>query len=123
MNASEKIARLRELREAASANGWQVERCAVWCGSASCNMCWPGPGTWNVGSGYSPEDAAAIVAAMNSLDALLECASVLADIAAQKTGAELDEDQYEHADFEGGYGIVIDKARAALQALAEGGGE
>jgi hypothetical protein len=56
-----------------------------------------------------------------ALPKLLECASVLADIAAQKTGAELDEDQYEHADFEGGYGIVIDKARLALQALAEGG--
>jgi hypothetical protein len=111
----ETIARLRELRAKATAGEW-----------------WASP---RVGYGidlilsgdvlvgeFSPDDAAAIVAAMNSLDALLECASVLADIAAQKTGAELDEDQYEHADFEGGYGIVIDKARAALQALAEGGG-
>jgi hypothetical protein len=64
-------------------------------------------------------NAAAIAAAMNSLDALLECASVLADIAAQKTGAELDEDQYDHADFEGGYGILIDKARRSLVQLQE----
>ncbi len=59
------------------------------------------------------------VALHDALPALLECASVLADIAAQKTGAELDEDQYDHADFEGGYGILIDKARRSLVQLQE----
>lgn len=38
----------------------------------------------------------------------------LTKIASSKTAVELDEDQYEHADFEGGYGILIDIARTAL---------
>jgi hypothetical protein len=101
-DASQAIARLRELRGLATKGKWSAFSHPE-LGELSCY------------------DAAAIVAAMNSLESLLACASVLADIAAQKTGAELDEDQYEHADFEGGYGIIIDKARAALQALSKTG--
>ncbi len=141
MSASEKIARLRELRAKATAGDWFEDSQRVQDSDRRdyyYNIYAPSgriiADTLNSdmvllednGDGASLDvvgraNAAAIVAAMNSLDALLECASVLADIAAQKTGAELDEDQYEHADFEGGYGIVIDKARLALQALAEGG--
>jgi hypothetical protein len=43
----------------------------------------------------------------------------LVKIAASKTAAELDEDQYDSADFEGGYGILIDIARAALAGSGE----
>jgi hypothetical protein len=127
MSASDVIARLRELRAKATAGRLLAlpdnpKSDKVWRVSDGedfvCQL-FSGHGEFD----NAKANAAAIVAAMNSLPALLECASVLADIAAQKTGAELDEDQYEHADFEGGYGIVIDKARAALQALAEGGGE
>ena len=46
----------------------------------------------------------------------------LVKIAASKTAAELDEDQYDSADFEGGYGILIDIARAALAGSSEPGG-
>jgi len=120
MNANDVIARLRELRAKATAGEWELDPSGYVKGSDICDLTVLDA---TVAEFLQIANAAAIVAAMNSLDALLECASVLADIAAQKTGAELDEDQYEHADFEGGYGIVIDKARAALQALAEGGGE
>lgn len=40
--------------------------------------------------------------------------SALVEIASSKTASELDEDQYEHADFVGGYGLLIERARAAL---------
>jgi cell division protein ZapA (FtsZ GTPase activity inhibitor) len=60
------------------------------------------------------DDAAAIVAAMNSLDALLECAEALHEIA---TWDATTDSWYRH------HQMVQAKARAALQALAEGGGE
>jgi len=43
----------------------------------------------------------------------------LVKIAASKTAAELDDDQYDSANFEGGYGILIDIARAALAGSGE----
>ena len=48
---------------------------------------------------------------------LAEALEALTEIASQKTAAELDEDQYEHADFEGGYGLLIDRARAAADKI------
>lgn len=117
MSASDKIARLRELQAKASDVEWKVERCAVWCGSVGCDKCWAGPGTWHVGSGYSPEDAAAIVAAMNSLPALLECADVLQKLAqvAMTSGGTAGPDARLIA--------TVAQATHALQALTEGGGE
>lgn len=56
--------------------------------------------------------AAALIRAQAERVRVLE--SALREIAAQKSAAELDDDQYEHADFEGGYGLLIDRAHAAL---------
>jgi hypothetical protein len=111
----ETIARLRELRAKATAGEW-----------------WASP---RVGYGidlilsgdvlvgeFSPDDAAAIVAAMNSLPALLECAEALEQM--MSAHANL----YETVFSDPARGIKADpdadivrrEARAALQALAEG---
>ena len=63
---------------------------------------------------YLPDEAAALIRAQAERVRVLELA--LVEIASSKTAAELDEDQYEHADFEGGYGLLIERARAALKA-------
>jgi hypothetical protein len=77
----------------------------------------PGAGRCDINRGdervaefVKKEDAAAIVAAMNSLPALLECAEALEKIAKLP--------RYTDGDNE-----AQDIARAALQALVEGGGE
>ena len=51
---------------------------------------------------------------------LREALKSLTEIASQKTAAELfecDEDEYEYADFEGGYSLLIERARAAADKI------
>jgi hypothetical protein len=135
MSATQAIARLRELREKATAGPWVTRRHKLhdhekWgplveigqreeqIGDSSAAVFGPDE-EWigdnvivQVSSSDSDTDAAAIVAAMNSLPALLECAEALRALVV--------------AVDEGPASLVIQckrEARAALQALAEGGGE
>lgn len=129
MNASEAIARLRELREKATSGRWEVgdldrngqrivrnehiELATLWhhsVGSIEKEM---------------EANAAAIVAAMNSLESLLACAEALAmadelihELADERTPAHVEMTPAEEA-------LVAFRrhTRAALDALAEGGGE
>jgi hypothetical protein len=61
-------------------------------------------------------NAAAIVAAMNSLDALLECAEALQHLLRHSGIADVDARDKDKQDHD-----IERKARAALDALAEGG--
>jgi hypothetical protein len=63
-------------------------------------------------------NAAAIVAAMNSLDALLECAE-----AVQKIHDHLSDYIDARKTVDVSVAVAFETSRAALQALAEGGGE
>ena len=67
-------------------------------------------------SGRTPEDAAAIVAAMNSLPALLECAE-----AVQKIHDHLSDYIDARKTVDVSVAVAFETSRAALQALAEGG--
>jgi hypothetical protein len=117
MSANDVIARLRELRSKATPGAWLA------AAKPSSIVGWPiiaprSPGAMSVcnvhtGHEYSAANAAAIVAAMNSLDALLECASAL---------EQLLDDLGQLAPAEPSI-QAVEEARAALQALAEGGGE
>jgi hypothetical protein len=104
VSASEAIARLRELRAKATAGEWHSEAGYVMHANDPIARC-----IWLLGDeqAKSSENAAAIVAAMNSLPALLECAEAL-EYLLEACIANHD---------------AKSKARAALQALAEGGGE
>jgi len=117
MSASDKIARLRELRAKATPGAWLA------AAKPSSIVGWPivaprSPGAMSVcnvhtGHEYSAANAAAIVAAMNSLPALLECVE-----AAQA---------FHDAVFEHGFAPEANPQQIALaralQALAGGGGE
>ena len=109
MSASDKIARLRELRAKATAGPWKSE---VWDDYPGLRLIVSLKMERELADGIDPENAAAIVAAMNSLPALLECAEALQELLAY--GSHPKSTRYE---------MAADKARAALQALAEGGGE
>jgi hypothetical protein len=136
MSASDKIARLRELRAKATAGPWVTRRHKLhdhekWgplveigqreeqIGDSSAAVFGPDE-EWigdnvivQVSSSDSDTDAAAIVAAMNSLDALLECAEAvqaLIDFDALP-GAAKRPDVFEIR--------VRRKARAALDALSK----
>jgi hypothetical protein len=63
-------------------------------------------------------NAAAIVAAMNSLDALLECAEAVRGVE-QLLGEYIDK----NGTVDVKIALAFETSRAALQALAEGGGE
>ena len=114
MSASEKIARLRELRGKATPTPWSAkkeafdddtwERQYVYHAIPHGEM----PVAFPLGGNREDANAAAIVAAMNSLEPLLACAEAL-DFVLSAHGEQL------HTAFE--------QAHAALQALAEGGGE
>jgi hypothetical protein len=116
MSATETIARLRELRANATAGEWETsltadsyEQRAIY-----------GPNHEQIAKvingsampGRTTANAAAIVAAMNSLESLLECAEALEQFRSHYPhGVNRDLDE------------AASKARAALHALAEGGGE
>jgi hypothetical protein len=152
-DASQAIARLRELRAKATAGPWATRRHLLhdherWGPLVEIGQRQEQIGDCILGSvvvfgsdeewvGDSPilqaitsdsdDNAAAIVAAMNSLDALLECASVLQVLATTASRYR------ELVDNDAGHGLTgpaftslynaENKARASLQALAEGGGE
>ncbi len=136
-NVQSAIARLRELRAKATAGEWHHVN-AFQSVPAERTIHGPVPGqrvdyvsTWpHLGTpkGHSvvipmygsekttsSSDMAAIVAAMNSLDALLECASALQRLSlmAQISGGTAGRDEALVA--------AIDEAAAALQALAQTG--
>ncbi len=110
MSASEAIARLRELRAKATAGEWKysshpgeaIPMLHIFCADNK------GPAYHERSQSELEANAAAIVAAMNSLDALLECASMLSEMIGPDSKAHYDTAEER-------------KARAALQALAEGG--
>jgi len=122
VSATNVIARLRELRAKATAGPWvtvgwndatSIEGADVFvCGRLAL-----------LDGGKHKKDAAAIVAAMNSLDALLECAEALAiadllihELADERTPANVEMTPAEDA-------LVAFRRHtsAALQALAGGG--
>ncbi len=125
MSASEAIARLRELRAKATAGKWEVYAKG---GGYPLYVRAHRPGmpdiafvnksprstTWADGE----TNAAAIVAAMNSLDALLECAEAVRGVE-QLLGEYIDK----NGTVDVKIALAFETSRAALQALAEGGGE
>jgi hypothetical protein len=130
MSASDVIARLRELRAKATAGPWVT---VGWNEATSIE----GADVFVRGrlgfldGGKHKQDAAAIVAAMNSLESLLDAAEqgdnlirainrYVATRAVYLMNLEEDQTQIDARDK---LGTALEKARAALQALAEGGGE
>lgn len=107
MSATETIARLRELRAKATAGGWKPVSFYRSTQLQGENFIVAGRVGVLDGSNHQ-QDAAAIVAAMNSLESLLNAASALDEL------LRCDPEHYAQAE---------QKARLALQALAEGGGE
>ena len=105
MSASDVIARLRELRAKATAGEWRANGGTY---IYPLDRCYPSKDRIADCGGIDAfTNAAAIVAAMNSLDALLECAEALETV----RGCGV---------LPISVGRIVD---AALQALAEGGGE
>jgi hypothetical protein len=123
-DASQAIARLRELREGQLAKELHKRfmACATLPGREDYGV-WPewaqDPRNWPY-LRHVTSSTPAIVAAMNSLPALLECAEALeaAEVALVNCVPTVSEDQMP----EPGRG-ALHKIRLALQALAEGGGE
>jgi hypothetical protein len=124
VSASDVIARLRELNEARSPGPWRdTDGEHVHTGNrVVVSKLYPSPvspllsfAPW---CDYSPHDAAAIVAAMNSLPALLECAE-----AVQKIHDHLSDYIDARKTVDVSVAVAFETSRAALQALAEGGGE
>lgn len=121
MSASEAIARLRELRAKATAGEWRQhlvdDTTIIAHDGDEIASTWPDGGhdadaDFDADTERHEANAAAIVAAMNSLPALLECAEALRALVV--------------AVDEGPASLVIQckrEARSALQALAGGGGE
>ena len=123
VSASEAIARLRELRAKATAGKWEVYAKG---GGYPLYVRAHRPGmpdiafvnksprstTWADGE----TNAAAIVAAMNSLDALLECAE-----AVQKIHDHLSDYIDARKTVDVSVAVAFETSRAALQALAGGG--
>jgi hypothetical protein len=136
MSASDVIARLRELRAKATAGEWRLRE-----GRNLDGIIVAGP-VVNMPKGASQSqvalaltadfmddasertaNAAAIVAAMNSLESLLECASQLADYVAAEDAAVAEWPLLSVHPLTGDEPAMkrLANARAALQALAEGG--
>lgn len=113
MSASEKIARLRELRDKATGQPWfPVAYDESHCLIDSEDDEWP------VAQTVEHRNAAAIVAAMNSLPKLLDAAEALQHLLRHSGIADVDARDKDKQDHD-----IERKARAALDALAEGGGE
>jgi len=145
MNASEKIARLRELRSKATAGPWVspiTSEGDVW--DMNDDKFLPGIPlmraergnykSWgrSLSNDEREANAAAIVAAMNSLEPLLACASVLELLVGSIDAARFEglHDAIANEDAERMKDLLTRRilhhehdARSALQALAEGGGE
>jgi len=143
MSATEAIARLRELRAAATAGPWVTRRHKLhdhekWgplveigqreeqIGDSSAAVFGPDE-EWigdnvivQVSSSDSDTDAAAIVAAMNSLESLLACAEALQSIVRISEATD-DLTELSAKDVIEALVNCEQTARAALQALAEGG--
>jgi hypothetical protein len=122
VSASEAIARLRELRAKATAGPWSTinDKSPYWIvnknGDAEL-------GTFAVARDVWWEaNAAAIVAAMNSLPALLECASALRVLSWHYEELATMDGDVSREQLQAHDG-PLKKARAALQALAGEGGE
>jgi hypothetical protein len=137
MSASDVIARLRELRAKATAGEWFAADWTYDFGSGLTTIEAREPETLSEGQssiwpdqvrkvlvaetqgGTNPlEDAAAIVAAMNSLESLLACAEALQGLLYHAGIHDADPEDHDDSDH-----TLERRARAALQALAEGGGE
>ena len=131
MSASDEIARLRELRAKVTAGPWAIAgQRAEWA-----TIITGKDGEAKIDARH-PEDAAAIVAAMNSHERLLACAEALSPFATfgeiissdPAMSAQADDTPAAMLLFSDGVRLPLTfadlrKARAALQALAEGGGE
>jgi len=136
MSASEAIARLRELRAKATAE--ELHKRFMACATLPSREdygVWPewaqDPHNWPY-LRYVTNSTPAIVAAMNSLPALLECAEALEKVLAacdqgrmveRGAGGMTIDAQIRRSVINGVPAMPIEEARAALQALAEGGGE
>ncbi len=134
MSASDVIARLRELRAKAYKGKWSVNGELGLEGERTSATDYDPLvlGGLKGGRGYieyphyslysqptkteGKANAAAIVAAMNSLDALLECAEALQHLLRHSGIADVDARDKDKQDHD-----IERKARAALDALAEGG--
>jgi hypothetical protein len=123
VTASETIARLRELQSKRTPGPWELagDEQTEWAAFVT------GPSGKPVGEIYpdNAANAAAIVAAMNSLEPLLACAEALSPMLRGLKEA----DYYCPDDVAEDHTVLISvtiaelrEARAALHALAEGGG-
>jgi hypothetical protein len=113
MSASDVIARLRELRANALNGDWFEEGHGIIAPDEATIVGSP----W-VAANVHWSSRPAIVAAMNSLDALLECAE-----AVQKIHDHLSDYIDARKTVDVSVAVAFETSRAALQALAEGGGE
>jgi hypothetical protein len=135
VSASEAIARLRELRAKATAGPWCAPDASegdVWAVAINGDPFIPlmrsergNYKSWgkSLTNDERNANAAAIVAAMNSLPALLECAEALADLSSWFTTPQVGGQVWMIPAGERGADDAVKQARLALQALAEGGGE
>ena len=115
MSASDVIARLRELRAKATAGDWELDPSGYVKGSGICDLTVLDA---TVAEFLQLPNAAAIVAAMNSLPALLDAAEALQGVE-QLLGEYIDHKGTVDATI----ALAFETTRAALQALAEGGVE
>lgn len=122
MSASDVIARLRELRAKATAEVLHKHfmACATLPGREDYGV-WPewaqDPHNWPY-LRHVTSSTPAIVAAMNSLESLLACAE-----AVQKIHDHLSDYIDARKTVDVSVAVAFETSRAALQALAEGGGE
>jgi hypothetical protein len=126
MSASEAIARLRELRAKATAGEWEsgAEFDSDFRDILNADGDSIAYGFASSGTGIlRPQDSAAIVAAMNSLDSLLECAEALADLSSWFTTPQVGGQVWMIPAGKRGADDAVKQARAALDALGKGGGE
>jgi hypothetical protein len=124
VTAQSAIVRLRELRAKATPTPWSAkkeafdddtwERQYVYHAIPDGEM----PVAFPLGGTREDANAAAIVAAMNALPALLGCAEALQHLLRHSGIADVDARDKDKQDND-----IERIARAALQALAEGGGE
>jgi hypothetical protein len=125
VSASDVIARLRELRAKATAGPWKPIDASDGKGNFYCHRPRMSVQFHDIEDQYDRLDfanAAAIVAAMNSLEPLLACAEALQSIVRISEATD-DLTELSAKDIIEALVNCEQTARAALQALAEGGGE
>jgi hypothetical protein len=113
-DASSAIARLRELRAKATAGPLVYASMGGEIVTIRLGMM-----AKTIARDVSPEDAAPIVAAMNSLESLLECAEALADLSSWFTTPQVGGQVWMIPAGERGADDAVKQARAALDALSK----